>query len=166
MIFTGEEYQNLSLRECFIKKLDTESFRLAREYESACVKLSRYKNHCIFNLRCKKQGVVPKSLRVPCYVKSRGHRIAEKASRALCGSASDWLREQRKILVMTRNGWRSVWKGILGSEAADKFKEFVGRKAERVFLAARDTQKRKFDILLQQRNRKSAITQQLTQVGG
>ena len=64
MIFTDEEYVSSRLRECFLKRSGEEGLRLACEYESTCRKLGRYKNHPIFNLRCKKMGQVPKALRV------------------------------------------------------------------------------------------------------
>ena len=64
MIFTDEKYVSLTLRECFSKRSGEECLRLAREYESSCLKLGRYKNHSIFNLRCMKMGLVSKALRV------------------------------------------------------------------------------------------------------
>ena len=98
MIFTDEEYRSLSLRECFIKKSGADGFRLARDYERTCMKLSRYKNHCIFNLRCNKQGLVPKGLRVPCFVQSEeGRRIAERAGRS-------FVRERLRVVKRKRKG--------------------------------------------------------------
>ena len=64
MIFTDEEYVSLTLRECFSQRSGEEGLRLACEYESTCLKLGRYKNHSIFNMRCKKTGLVSKAHRV------------------------------------------------------------------------------------------------------
>ena len=82
MIFTGEDYEKLSLRECFLKKSGEKGFRLARDYEGTCLKLSRIKNHVVFALRCKKSDVVPKGLRVPCQIRTEeGRKIARNAEK-------------------------------------------------------------------------------------
>ena len=41
-IFEGEEVNNLSLKECFIKKFGEEAFSLTRQYESCCLRLALY----------------------------------------------------------------------------------------------------------------------------
>ena len=62
MIYTDEEYVSLTLRECFLKRSVEEELRLACEFESTCLKRGKYKNHSIFNLRCKKMGSSRKHL--------------------------------------------------------------------------------------------------------
>ena len=41
----------------------------------------------------------------------------------------------------------------LGPETTDRFKYFVERKAERIFFATTETQRKKFDMSLQQRGK-------------
>ena len=117
MIFTDKEFQVLSLRECFIKISGADCFRLARDCECTCVKLSKYKNHCIFNLRCKKQGVVPKGLRVPCYVKSeRGQRNAEKASQSFVRELLRLVERKKRDLLDDKRWMEIGLERLLGQE--------------------------------------------------
>ena len=151
-IFTGKEFENLSLRECFLKKSGEEGLRLARDYEGTCLKLSRVKNHVVFALRCKKSDVVPKGLRVRSRIRTKeGRKIARNAEKAF---ARESLRaaEQRKRDLESRKRWlESRLKKILGCDVAERYALLIQRKAERVFLSTRDTQKSKLTALVEER---------------
>ena len=67
------------MRESITETFGEEVFRLCRKYESNCIKLAEVKNHCIFNLRCKKSGLIPRGLCVvPPMKTKRGFEIAER----------------------------------------------------------------------------------------
>ena len=81
-VFEGQEYNGLSLKDCFVKGFGEEVFHMSRDYSNSCGRLTKWKNHVIFNLRCKKLDLVPKSLRMSCPIRmKRGQEIARHASR-------------------------------------------------------------------------------------
>ena len=159
MIFTDEEFKSLSLRECLLKKAGEEGLRLARDYESTCLKLSRFKNHSIFNLRCKKLDLIPKSLRVPCRVHTReGRRIANRAG---CAFVRERLHvtECRKRELLSDKRWMELaLQRKFGCDIAESYGEFIGKKAERVFLATRTIQKAKLEALIEERLSRNQMT--------
>ena len=65
-----------------------------------CLKLSRYKNHSIFNLCFMKLGLVPKALRVPCMVRTiEEMHIADRASHAIVGERLHVTERPKRDLV-------------------------------------------------------------------
>ena len=55
-----------------------------RQCESVERKLSRHRNHLVFSLRCKDEGIIPTSLRIRCPIQSRkAHDIIAKARKDL-----------------------------------------------------------------------------------
>ena len=87
-VFEGEEFDHLTLRESFMRRFGKESFGLCRKYESTCLKLAQVKNHCVFNLRCKKSGLIPRGLRVIPPVRTQhGFALAERVSHAFVREA-------------------------------------------------------------------------------
>ena len=82
-VFTDEEFNGLSLRECIVQKFGEDAFDLTRMYDRTCPKLARFKNHSEFNLHCTKLRVIPPSLGVSCPVRTEeGLRIADRAGHA------------------------------------------------------------------------------------
>ena len=118
------------------------------------MKLSRYKNQCLFNLRCKKMGLVPKCLRVPCLVKSKvGRSIAERASHAFMKERLRMrLSERKRRELMEDQKWTEI--GLLrrvGSDVFERYKELVSRKSEKTFQVTKAAQKKKVDMLIEEK---------------
>ena len=80
--------------------------RLVRSVRSE--KYSRFKNHVVFSARCKKQGVVPPSLRIrPPIDTNRGWQIAEKAKRSFVNERLR-LANQRVRELEDQKKWREL----------------------------------------------------------
>ena len=138
-----------------MKKSGEEGFRFARRYEATCLKLSRYSNHTIFNHRCKKLGVVPRGLRVPCLVRTaEGKRIADKASREFVRERLRVTERRKKDLLEDKKWMELGLERRIGSDAS-KYSEMVGRKAERIFQSTRLNQRAKLDRLIAERDRRN-----------
>ena len=58
--------------------------KVVRNWEKSEKKLSRYRNHLVFSLRCKEENVIPKSLNIACPIKTaKGRDIIHRAKQAL-----------------------------------------------------------------------------------
>ena len=132
-VFEGEEFENVSLRKCFIKKFGEEVVTSSRQYESCCLKLARYKNHVIFNLRCKKRQLIPPSLCIHSPVdSSAGREIALRASKAYVRERIR-ISERNKREAASEKERREIdLRRILGDETFERFDSLVGKKYERV----------------------------------
>ena len=78
--FREPELSNISFKESFVKAHGKDTWDLAKKLENVYVKLGKCKNHVVFNLRCKKMGLVPRSLHFRFPVPSvRARKIMERA---------------------------------------------------------------------------------------
>ena len=72
-----------SLRNYLVETYGRNTRHLVRQFEKALRRRANLTNHLNFNLRCKSESLIPKSLRVETRVKTaEGRRIAETAARA------------------------------------------------------------------------------------
>ena len=149
MLFEGREFDGLTLKECFVKGYGEETFRLSRSYSNALVGLARWKNHVVFNLRCKKAGVIPRSLRVACPIKTeRGRAIANNAGRAFVRERLRLAEKRKKELEDVRKWTEMGLRRRIGDVRMGKFQKLTEKKAEKTFVGTRGKQCRKLDVLL------------------
>ena len=47
-VFEGQEYNGLSLKDCFVKGFGEEVFRMSRDYSNCCGRLAKWKKSCNF----------------------------------------------------------------------------------------------------------------------
>ena len=118
-----------------------------------CLRLTHYKNHVIFNIRCKKLNVIPHSLSIRSPVDSKaGHQIALKAGRAFVRERvriSEWnKREAAKEKQRLESGLRS----IIGDKTFERFLCLVNKKYDRVFNRIKEGQRRKLEALVSEKN--------------
>ena len=122
------------------------------------MKLGRYKNHCLFNLRCKKMGLVPKCLRVPCLVKSKvGRSIAERASHAFVKERLRLSERKRRELMEDQKRTEIGLRRRVGSDVFERYKEFLSRKSEKTFQETKAAQNKKVDMLIEEKARASIV---------
>lgn len=153
-IFEESDFSGLSLRECILKAHDKETLELSRRYEDSALKLSRCKNHLIFNLRCKKLEVFPKSLQISCPIKTNeGLRIIERAKRQLI---RERVREsvKRKAELEDQKKWLEIGlKRKMGEKRFEDFSRLVKKKEEGEFLSVQKTQLKKLNVLEERKER-------------
>ena len=149
-VFTDEEFNVLSLRECIVQKFGEDTFDLTRKYDRTCSKLARFKNHSIFNLRCKKLRVIPPSLRVSCPVRTKeGFRGADRAGHAF---VREHLRcsERRKRDLEEDRKWTEIGlRRRMGNDVFERFDQLENKKSERIFTLTREVQRRKIEALVE-----------------
>ena len=124
------------------------ALRLIRRHERCSRKLARYANHLTFLIRCVRNHVVPRDLRVCSPVPTKGgHRVAELASLRL-------LRERIRLAQRAKGNAmkdsHSTAKSItttLSPKDASEILENISCNTTRLFNKTRDRQKRKFDNL-------------------
>ena len=149
MLFEGREFDGLTLKECFVKGYGEETFRLSRSYSNALVGLARWKNHVVFNLRCKNADVIPRSLRVACPIKTeRGRAIANNAGRAFVRERLRLAEKRKKELEDVRKWTEIGFRRRIGDVRMGKFQKLTEKKAEKTFVGTRGKQCRKLDVLL------------------
>ena len=129
------------------------ALRLIRRHERCSRKLARYVNHLTFLIRCVRNHVVPRDLRVRSPVPTKGgHRVAELASLRL-------LRERIRLHVANRakgnamQDSHSTAKSITASLSPKDASEIhvlekISCNTKRLFNKTSDRQKQKFDNLL------------------
>ena len=128
---------------------------LAYRYDGTCSKLARYKNHSIFNLRCKKLQLIPPSLRVSCPVRTReGFRIADRAGHAFVRERLKCSERQKRKLEEDRKWTEIGLRRQMGDEVFERFDQLTKKKTEQVFVLTRETQKRKLEALVEEKRDK------------
>lgn len=119
--FTDEEFDGLGLQECFCQEVGK---------GDTCMRLSRSKNLCNFNLRCKKLEVAPKSLAVPCLVRTfEGHRrrMAERASLGFVRECLRLLERKKRDILDDLKGMELSLEQQAGRE--EEYQTIVQKKA-------------------------------------
>ena len=108
-------------------------------------KLARYKNHVVFNLRCKSSGVIPPCLRLrPPLKTARSQRIAERASEAFLQERIHESVTKKKKLDDDRRWIALGLKRRLDRSDFDKVVGLVTRRGESTFVKTKSKQEEKF----------------------
>ena len=123
---------------------DTTAFTVG--YDRCVEKISRFKNHVAFSARCKKEKVVPPSLRIRSPVDTeRGRAIADHASQQFLNERLRVANFRLRELEDERK-WREI--GLqrrLSSTDYTQVKTMSEAKSEELFLKIRDRQRMKFE---------------------
>ena len=128
------------------------ALRLIRRHERCSSKLARYTNHLTFQLRCIKNRVVPKDLRVRPPVPTKGAwRVAELASMT-------YLRERIRLTQKAKGDAKkdteSTAQSItsaLSTDDANRILEQMKTNTQRVFNTTKDRRKQKFEKLIREK---------------
>ena len=126
--------------------------RISR-YERCREKVARYKNHVIFNLRCKQKGLIPKGLTLRSPIDTdQGHRIVRNASRQL-------LNERLRLVNCTirqledERKWRELGlRRLVDQDDFEKIVKMTKETEEFEFTRVKERQRRKLQNLLEPRN--------------
>ena len=126
--------------------------RISR-YERCREKVARYKNHVIFNLRCKQEGLIPKGLTLRSPIDTdQGHRIVRNASRQL-------LNERLRLVNCTirqledERKWRELGlRRLVDQDDFEKIVKMTKETEEFEFTRVKERQRRKLQNLLEPRN--------------
>ena len=120
--------------------------RAVTTYTEVLEKQANFRNHVVFNARCKNSGVIPPSLRIKSPIDTtRGHEIAERASRQFLNERLRLANYKLRKLEEERK-WREI--GLRRTPTDTDFEQarkMSEERAECVFLDRREKQKKKFE---------------------
>ncbi len=132
---------------------DRNMLSACRRSVTTAVKLSRQKQHLVFNLRCKRYGLVPNSLRVRPLVRNhQGYHVAARASRQfLCARITQTARRIRELETDLYFQQRQL-DYALRPEHCSSLNNLREQAEAQMLSRSRDSHKNKFDrLLLKQR---------------
>ena len=117
-------------------------------YERCLEKLSRFRNHVIFNAKCKREGIIPESVRIKSPIDTeRGRRIAEKAGHQFVNERLR-LANYRVRQLEDEAKWREIGlRRQLADEDAERVIEMSKKNGEIVFEATKKRQRKKYNDL-------------------
>ena len=135
-----------SFKQYIRSRYDKPAGELTGKYTLCLEKLSRFKNHVAFSARCKKEGVMPPSLRIkPPIDTVRAKEIAERASRQFLNERLRVANYKRRSLEEEAK-WREIGlQRALNQQDFEKLKQINQAHAEKTFLQVRERQREKFD---------------------
>ena len=113
-------------------------------YQRCVEKLSRFKNHVVFNSRCKREKIIPESLRIkPPINTEQGRRIAERASHQFVNERLR-LANYRMRQLQEEAKWREIGlRRQLKEKDAARVIDMTKKNAEIVFERTEDRQRKK-----------------------
>ena len=153
-VFEGQEFQCLSLKDCFVKRYGEGTFHFVRRYETVSKCYSKWKNNVLFNLRCKKLDLIPRSLRMKCPIKTeRGRAIARSASRAFVKERLRIAELRKRELEEQKRGVEMELRQRLDEDIFDKLTSLTDKKVEKIFVKTRTAQCQKFIKLQEEKQR-------------
>ena len=117
-------------------------------YQRCVEKSARFRNHVAFTMKCKKEGIVPKSLYIrPPIDTERGRRITQNAERQLLNERLRVSNFQIRKLEEERK-WREIGlRRKLDSEDFERLLKMSRDNAELTFVNTRERQQQKFERL-------------------
>ena len=117
-------------------------------YERCLEKLSRFRNHVIFNAKCQREGIIPESVRIKSPIDTeRGRRIAEKAGHQFVNERLR-LANYRVRQLEDEAKWREIGlRRQLADEDAERVIEMSKKNGEIVFEATKKRQRKKYNEL-------------------
>ena len=135
----------MSLKQYFLSRYGTSTSGMVGQYSRCLEKLAKFKNHVAFSARCKREGVLPSSLRVKSPVDTvRGREIAERASRQFLSERLRIANYKRKQLEDEAK-WRQLGlRRAIDETDFEKVDKISQDHAEKTFLQTREKQREKF----------------------
>ena len=135
----------MSLKQYFLSRYGTSTSGMVGQYSRCLEKLAKFKNHVAFSARCKREGVLPSSLRVKSPVDTvRGREIAERASRQFLSERLRIANYKHKQLEDEAK-WRKLGlRHAIDETDFEKVDKISQDHAEKTFLQTREKQREKF----------------------
>ena len=139
---------------------------LATSYSKCLEKLSAFKNHVVFNARCKKADVVPPSLIIrPPINTARGMKIADRASHQFLSERLR-LANYRVTRLEDERKWTEIGlRRVLSERDMENLEELSRKQAESVFQTVKERHKSKFDRLLRDKNKRERKQERIGSLG-
>ena len=121
---------------------------LISRYERCRERTARFRNHVVFALRCKQEGIIPRSLDIrPPINTEQGRRIARRAGH-------QFLRERLRLSnfklreLEEERKWREIGiRRMVSEEDYERIEKMTNESAEFEFIRTKDRQMRKFSKL-------------------
>ena len=128
-----------------------------RDYENNVRKISRHRNHLVFSLRCRDEGLTPPSLQLKCPINtSKARDIIQKAKR-------DLLRERIRVINNKLGNLKSVsekydqkLKSSLPVSVLDNVTQHIAKSREKEFQKTKCRHVNKLDRLVKKQAEKNA----------
>ena len=120
-----------NLHSIIEKEFGRESVTIFRDWEQHVKKLSDFKNHRRFTLRCLSQKITPVSLRLKRNIKTdRGIKIIETAEKQLMDERVRQINHTIDVCSNLIYTCTNELKGKIRQELFDKCQEFIDRSGE------------------------------------
>ena len=117
-------------------------------YERIGRKIARFKNHVAFSVRCKREGIIPISLKVRSPIDTaQGRRIAHRASQMFLSERIRVSNFKLRQLEDERKWMEIGLRRSLSSEDFDCMEKRTRENVEFEFVSTRERQRKKFDRL-------------------
>ena len=138
--------KNMPVKEDLRRLYGQSIVELTSKYGRCRERIARYKNHVIFNLRCKEQGIIPRSLHVKSPIDTeRGKRIASRASEQFVNERLRLTNYRLRQLEDERK-WREIGlRRAMSQEHFAKIMQMSEETAEYEFNKTKEQQRRKMD---------------------
>ena len=125
-----------------------ESLKTARDLENVAKKQARFRNHLVFSLRCKQQGVIPVSLRIKCPVNTKGAQsIVKRAERGLLCERIRVINSKLRRLESDYNKLDHSLDNTISVAHKSEISRHIESTREAEFLVSRQRQVSKFERL-------------------
>ena len=135
------------------KEFGEESVFLLRQWEKIEKKMVDFRNHIRFSLRCLKRDVIPVSIRLKTNIKTiRGLEIIRKTERKLLNEHIRSINNSLELYMYERGSIVQQLEERLGhSNLLEECQDFINRVIECRHQRVMTRQKRKFELLCQQK---------------
>ena len=108
----------------------------------------------LFNLRCKKLDLIPRSLRMKCPIETeRGRAIARSASQAFVKERLRIAELRKRELEEQKRGVEMELRQRLDEDIFDKLTSLTDKKVEKIFVKTRVAQRQKLIKLQEEKQR-------------
>ena len=122
--------------------------KITSSYQRCTEKISKFRNHIVFNARCKRENIIPPSLRIRSPIDTeQGRRIAERAGQQYVNERLRLANYKVRQLEGERK-WREI--GLqrrLSAEDYARVLEMSQENAEIVFEQTKKSQREKYERL-------------------
>ena len=141
------------MKKYIVEKYDHKIKTRIREYEKCLIRKSSLTNDLIFNIKCRNEGLIPRSLRVKALISSTsGRKIAERASRSFLQERIrmnhyDKVRAEKDSVLHEKE-----IKKVLSNEDYEKVVKISKLSAEKTFQKVKCRHLKKIEELRKEKN--------------
>ena len=150
---------NISLSQSIRNHYGNETKKLIKSYGKALHKRARWRNHHIFSMRCRDEGVIPSSLRIKPPVRTReGYQIAAKASKAFLSARIRQSYKEKSRLNEMCDSISTKLQKTMEEEDFRKVETLCKKASDKTHARTRSMHVRKLETLVTKKNTKSDIS--------